>query len=80
MFEAVVELEARAAGVAPQGAVVTSVEGVVDELLEKGCVTRSEMRAPVGEDDVMFDEVRRDVCRWQVGGLSLLWWHVQMRL
>lgn len=61
MFEAVVELEGRAGGVAPQGAVVTNVEAVVDELLDKGCVTRPEMRVPVGGDDVMLDEVR--TCR-----------------
>ncbi|CBJ27608.1 conserved unknown protein [Ectocarpus siliculosus] len=68
VFEAVVELEGRAGGAAPQGAVVTNVEAVVDELLDKGCVTRPEMRAPVGEDDVMLDEDAGEDAAGGIGG------------
>ena len=50
MFDVVVELEG---GNQPAWSVVTAVATVVDELLEKGCVWKPEIRAPLPSTEVV---------------------------
>lgn len=52
MFDAIVELEVRGEGGQPLWTIVTDVEGVVDELLASGAVSRPEMRMPLGDNEV----------------------------
>ncbi|CAN0239697.1 unnamed protein product [Pylaiella littoralis] len=51
VFDAIVELEVRGEGGQPLWTIVTDVEGVVDELLASGAVSRPEMRMPLGDNE-----------------------------